>query len=58
LAPHIAKCLKPEGKVFLELGRDQARMVSAILESAGLEVARIATDLAGIERCVVAARAA
>ena len=58
LAPHIAKCLKPDGKVFLELGRGQAPMVSAILQSAGLEVARIATDLAGIERCVVAARAA
>lgn len=57
LAPRIAACLRPHGKAFLEVGAGQEEKVSGILRSAGLETVRIATDLAGIARCIVAARA-
>jgi release factor glutamine methyltransferase len=58
LAPAIWRELKPAGLAFLEIGAGQDKAVSAILEAQGLETVRIAADLAGIGRCVVAARKA
>jgi release factor glutamine methyltransferase len=55
LAPIIAARLNPGGKAFLEIGQGQEGKVPPILEAAGLEIVRIAPDLAGIPRCVVAA---
>ena len=58
LATRLPGWLKPGGKAFLETGKGQANRVSAILESAGLKTERIALDLAGIARCIVARLAA
>ncbi|HEY5338082.1 MAG TPA: peptide chain release factor N(5)-glutamine methyltransferase [Rhizomicrobium sp.] len=55
LAPLLAKRLKPGGKAFLEIGLGQEGKVPSILNAAGLETLRVAPDLAGIPRCVVAA---
>jgi release factor glutamine methyltransferase len=54
LAPLIAARLKPDGRAFLEVGAGQGPAVAAILAACGLEILRIAPDLAGIPRCVVA----
>jgi release factor glutamine methyltransferase len=54
LAPLIARHLKPDGRVFLEIGSSQAEAVTAILASAGLEMVRVAHDLSGAPRCIVA----
>jgi release factor glutamine methyltransferase len=56
LAPVLGRILKPDGLVFLEIGAGQDEAVRAILHTQGLETVRIATDLAGIGRCVVAGR--
>ena len=58
LAPLIAKSLKVKGSALLELGQGQTEQVSAILTVEGLKVARMAADLAGIPRCIVATKAA
>jgi release factor glutamine methyltransferase len=54
LAPQIARLLKPRGAAFLEIGEGQTDKTREILEAAGLTVNRIAPDLAGIPRCLVA----
>ncbi|HTK80511.1 MAG TPA: peptide chain release factor N(5)-glutamine methyltransferase [Rhizomicrobium sp.] len=54
LAQLLRTSLAPEGRAFLEIGQGQHHMVSQILESAGLQLARIVEDLAGIPRCMVA----
>ena len=54
LAPLIAAQLKPSGRVFLEIGLGQAHGVCAILATAGLETVRVAPDLSGTPRCIVA----
>jgi release factor glutamine methyltransferase len=54
MAPGIAGALKSEGAAFLEIGAGQADEIREILEAAGLNIDRIAPDLAGIPRCVVA----
>ena len=56
LAPRIARLLTPAGTAFLEFGQGQDEDVAAILASAGLEIVKIAADLAGIPRCVVVTR--
>jgi release factor glutamine methyltransferase len=56
IAPQIASVLKPAGLAFVEVGKGQARDVQEILEDSGLEVRRIAPDLAGIPRCLIAGR--
>lgn len=53
LAPHVANHLAPEGHGFVEIGRGQAAAVSEIMAQAGLETLQIASDLAGIPRCLV-----
>lgn len=52
----LKRYLKPEGRVFLEIGQRQGEAVSAILATCGLETLEIKADLAGIGRCVVARR--
>jgi release factor glutamine methyltransferase len=56
LAPALARLIAPGGAAFVEVGAGQGIDVKAIFESAGLSVAAIAQDLAGIGRCVIAMR--
>jgi len=57
IAPIIARLLATEGRAFLEIGQGQEQKVPSILKASGLETVRIAPDLAGIPRCVIAAPA-
>jgi release factor glutamine methyltransferase len=54
LAPLISARLKPNGRAFLEIGAEQAAAVTGILTSAGLEILRVAPDVSGTPRCIVA----
>jgi release factor glutamine methyltransferase len=56
IAPLLPTLLPPGGKAFLEIGAGQAPSIAKLLEAHDLKVLRIAEDLAGIPRCVVAAR--
>jgi release factor glutamine methyltransferase len=56
LVPDIAGALKAEGLAFVEIGAGQAEAVSGLLRQAGLELRRIAADIAGISRCIIAGR--
>ena len=56
LAPEIGRVLTPDGLAFVEIGADRAECVKRILEENGLELCRLAPDLAGIPRCVIARR--
>jgi release factor glutamine methyltransferase len=58
VAPDCARLLTTKGVLALEIGLNQAAAVSAILAGQGLEVIERRRDLAGIERCLVARRAA
>lgn len=53
LAGDIARLLRPQGLLALEVGEGQARPVAALLTAAGIEVLEQRRDLAGIERCVL-----
>ena len=53
LAGDIARLLRPQGLLALEVGEGQARPVAALLAAAGIEVLEQRRDLAGIERCVL-----
>jgi release factor glutamine methyltransferase len=53
LAPALACTLRPEGLAVLEIGVGQARLVQEVAEAAGLRVAEITPDLAGISRAMV-----
>jgi release factor glutamine methyltransferase len=54
LAPLVSSRLEPGGRAFLEIGQGQSEAVTAILAASGLQTVRIAPDLAGIPRCIVA----
>lgn len=56
IAPLLPTLLSPGGKAFLEIGAGQGPSIAKLLVAQGLKVLRIAEDLAGIPRCVVAAR--
>lgn len=56
LAPALARLLAPGGTAAIEIGATQDADVGALLARHGLAVRRIARDLAGRPRCVVAAR--
>jgi release factor glutamine methyltransferase len=56
LAPSLARLLRPEGLVFLEIGAGQGKEVAALLAKSGLETVNIANDLAGIPRVLTARR--
>jgi len=58
LIPAAAEVLTPGGCLALEIGQGQAAAVEALLRAAGLLPYRRATDLAGIERCLLATRPA
>jgi release factor glutamine methyltransferase len=58
LAPDCARLLATDGALGLEIGLGQADAVAAILAAQRLEVIERRRDLAGIERCLVARRAA
>ena len=55
LGPLIARILKPGGRALLEIGSTQGPAVETVLDQYSLETLRIANDLAGCARCVVAA---
>jgi release factor glutamine methyltransferase len=55
LAPIIARCLRPDGRAYLEIGSTQAEAVASVLERDGLRVVRTVADLAGHPRCLVVA---
>ncbi|HEY8947244.1 MAG TPA: peptide chain release factor N(5)-glutamine methyltransferase [Rhizomicrobium sp.] len=57
IAPIIAQRLATGGRAFLEIGQGQEQKVPMILKASGLETLRVAHDLAGIPRCVIAAPA-
>lgn len=54
LIPHMARLLAPGGIAAVEVGMGQADPVASLFAAAGLVVGAVASDLAGIERCVVA----
>jgi release factor glutamine methyltransferase len=56
ITPLLPTLLSPGGKVFLEIGAGQAPSIAKLLKAHGLKVLRTAEDLAGIPRCIVAAR--
>jgi len=56
LIPKVAGALKPGGLAFIEIGAGQIDAVARIIEESGLELRRVAPDLAGISRCLIAGR--
>lgn len=58
LAAGLSQRLAPGGAVFLEIGHDQAEAVTELLRAAGLAEVRVARDLAGRTRFVMATRSA
>jgi len=54
IAPLLPRLLAPKGCAILEIGKGQGEAVSTILRAAGLEIERLAPDLSGIPRCVMA----
>ena len=52
----LPQLLTKQGKVFFEIGYDQALSVKGILADAGFVVLQTVPDLAGHDRCVVAER--
>lgn len=52
LAEECPGHLKPGGRVFFEIGADQGKAVSGLLETAGFQKVRVIQDLAGLDRVV------
>lgn len=57
LTEDLCRLLAPGGIGGLELGANQGPAVRSILTAAGLEVRSSMSDLAGVERCILAQRA-
>jgi release factor glutamine methyltransferase len=55
LGAAIRGVLGPAGKAYIEIGAGQGLQVARVLSEAGLRVNAIRCDLAGVERCIVAA---
>jgi release factor glutamine methyltransferase len=55
LAPQIARLIAPAGCAAVEIGFDQAVLVTALFAEEGLNVA-VHTDLAGRDRCLLVTR--
>jgi release factor glutamine methyltransferase len=53
IAAALRDVLDAQGLALIEIGHDQAKTARAVLEDKGLEVARIAKDLAGRDRVAV-----
>ncbi len=58
LAPQMAELLAPGGLAAVEVGKGQAPEVAALMGAAGLVAVETRPDLAGVERCVLARKAA
>ena len=56
IAREAAKYLTSDGKIYLEIGYDQGKSVSALLCEAGFSEVKVIRDLAGLDRVVSAAR--
>jgi release factor glutamine methyltransferase len=56
LVPVLARLLSPSGRAFIEIGAGQAGEVSAVLAQAGLDIIKVAPDLAGIPRVLIIGR--
>jgi release factor glutamine methyltransferase len=56
IAKLLPRFLTQQGRVFLEIGHDQAGAVKGILAVEGFRVLQVVPDLAGHSRCVVAQR--
>lgn len=54
LAEKAAGCLERGGRVYYEIGYDQAESVSGLLEKAGYSDIRVLKDLGGLDRVVTA----
>jgi release factor glutamine methyltransferase len=54
LGPAIRDLLSAAGKAYVELGAGQVDQVARLMAEAGLRVAAVKRDLAGIERCLIA----
>lgn len=55
IAPQLPRLLAPGGMAALEIGKGQREAVARLLQAEGLTV-RARRDLAGIDRCLIAAR--
>jgi release factor glutamine methyltransferase len=53
LLPHAKRLLAPGGFVALEIGQGQGLAIRDLARAAGLRESRSASDLAGIERCLL-----
>ena len=53
IAAALRQQLRPESRVFLEIGQGQAGPVEGLLAEEGLSVEGTIFDLAGIPRCLV-----
>jgi release factor glutamine methyltransferase len=56
LAPALAHLLSPNGRALLEIGAGQSAEIGAVLARCGLDVDKVAPDLAGIPRVLVVGR--
>jgi release factor glutamine methyltransferase len=56
LAPALARLLSPSGRAFIEIGEGQAGEVGAVLAPSGLDIIKVAPDLAGIPRVLIIGR--
>jgi release factor glutamine methyltransferase len=54
IAKHLPRLLGARGRAIVEIGFDQAASVKDLFTTTGLEVLRVAKDLAGHDRAVVA----
>jgi release factor glutamine methyltransferase len=54
LVPQVYACLAPNGRLFLEIGADQAAAVTTILAAAGFDMRTEHRDLGGFVRCLEA----
>jgi release factor glutamine methyltransferase len=53
ILPQARRLLKPDGLAALEIGQGQGPAIRALAQAAGLRESRGASDLAGIERCLL-----
>ena len=53
LLPQMADALSPVGRLFLEIGSEQARPVTELAEAAGLQLCALVPDLSGNNRCLI-----
>ena len=56
IAAECPAFLKPGGRIYLEIGYDQAEAVRSLLEEAGFEQLTVIQDLAGLDRVVCGTR--